>query len=223
LCLCGEILVLTVISPDQQTSVPAVICPRTEAWDGSSLDGLAGCWSTASRVFLSDNRSGRPPVWGTEIRVGWHRGELLVLFVCQDPDPWATLTERDAPLWEQDVVEIFVDPFGDLDCYFEFEVNPLNTVLDVFVRRVRSGMRKDFAWNCEGLRTATGLLAYGWVAGLAIPFKSLGECDASRWRINFCRIEHPKDQPRELSAWSPTFSGTFHLPERFGALNFERG
>ena len=184
------------------------------------MDGLAGCWSAAGRVYLADNVSGRPPVWGTEVRVGRHHEELLVLFICQDPDPSATFTQRDDPLWEEDVVEVFIDPFGDLDCYFEFEINPLNTVLDVFIRRLRGGLRKDFSWNCEGLRTATGLLAYGWVAGLAIPFKGLGECNLSRWRINFCRIERPKDQPRELSAWSPTLAGTFHLPERFGTLTF---
>lgn len=200
--------------------MPAIICPHTEAWDGSSLDGLAACWSKANRVFLADNVSGRPPVWGTEVRVGRHREELLVLFTCQDPDPSATMTKRDDPLWEEDVVEIFIDPFGDLDCYFEFEVNPLNTVLDVFIRRVRGGLRKDFRWDCEGLRTATGLLAYGWVAGLAIPLGSFGECNLSQWRINFCRIERPKGQTRELSAWSPIFAGTFHLPERFGRLTF---
>jgi hypothetical protein len=200
--------------------VPAIICPHTAAWDGSSLDALAGCWSAAGRVYLADNVSGRPPVWGTEVRVGRHQEELLVLFICQDPDPSATFTQRDDSLWEEDVVEVFIDPFGDLDCYFEFEINPLNTVLDIFIRRLRGGLRKDFSWNCEGLRTATGLLAYGWVAGLAIPFKGLGECNLSRWRINFCRIERPKDQPRELSAWSPTLAGTFHLPERFGTLTF---
>jgi hypothetical protein len=211
---------VTVTPPKSEKSVPAIICPHTEAWDGSSLDGLAGCWSATGRVYLADNVSGRPPVWGTEVRVGRHQEELLVLFICQDPDPSATFTQRDDPLWEEDVVEVFIDPFGDLDCYFEFEINPLNTVLDVFIRRLRGGLRKDFSWNCEGLRTATGLLAYGWVAGLAIPFKGLGECNLSRWRINFCRIERPKDQPRELSAWSPTLAGTFHLPERFGTLTF---
>jgi hypothetical protein len=174
----------------------------------------------ANRLFLADNVSGRPPVWGTEVRVGWHQEELLVLFLCQDPDPQATFTKRDDPIWEEDVVEVFIDPFGDLDCYFEFEVNPLNTVLDLFARRVRSGLRKDLAWDCHGLRTAAGRLAYGWVAGLSIPFHSLGEYNRSQWRINFCRIERPKNQPRELSAWSPTFSGTFHLPERFGTLTF---
>jgi hypothetical protein len=121
--------------------VPAIICPHTEAWDGSSLDGLAACWSSASRVFLADNVSGRPPVWGTEVRLGWHREELLVLFICQDPDPSATMTMRDDPLWEEDVVEVFIDPFGDLDCYFEFEVNPQNTVFPLGLCRAPYGDR----------------------------------------------------------------------------------
>ena len=207
-------------SASQATNVPAVLCPQTEAWDGTSLDGLTGCWSRASRIFLADNISGRPPVWGTEVRVGWYQDELLVLFLCQDPEPRATFTNRDDPLWEEDVVEVFIDPFGDRDCYFEFEVNPLNTVLDLFARRTRGGLRKDASWDCQRLRTATGLLAYGWVAGIAIPFSSLGEYNRSEWLINFCRIERPRNQPRELSAWSPTFCGTFHLPERFGSLKF---
>ncbi|MBV8813560.1 MAG: carbohydrate-binding family 9-like protein [Verrucomicrobia bacterium] len=195
-----------------------VRCPVVDPWDGASLDALRSPWTGAARLLLSENLTGRPPLWGTEVRVGWHAGELLVLFLCQDPEPWATLTERDGPLWEEEVVEVFVDPFGDGDCYFEFEVNPLNTVLDLFVRRVRTGLRKDFAWDCDGLRTAAGRLTYGWVAGLAIPFRSFGnwEPTATGWRLNFCRIERPRNRPRELSAWSPTFAKTFHVPERFG-------
>ncbi|MBV9274525.1 MAG: carbohydrate-binding family 9-like protein [Verrucomicrobia bacterium] len=195
-----------------------VRCPVVDPWDGASLDALRSPWTGAARLLLSENFTGRPPLWGTEVRVGWHAGELLVLFLCQDPEPWATLTERDGPLWEEEVVEVFVDPFGDGDCYFEFEVNPLNTVLDLFVRRVRTGLRKDFAWDCDGLRTAAGRLTYGWVAGLAIPFRSFGnwEPTATGWRLNFCRIERPRNRPRELSAWSPTFAKTFHVPERFG-------
>ena len=208
-------------SSNPEPGLPEVVCPRIQAWDGASLDALAEPWSEARRLLLSENVSGRAPLWGTEVRIGWHQDALLAIFLCQDPEPWATLTKRDDPLWEEEVVEIFIDPFGDQKCYFEFEVNPLNTVLDLFVRRVRSGLRKDPAWDCEGLRTATGRLPYGWLAGFAIPFAGLGDCDSSRaWSVNFCRIERPKAQPRELSAWSPTFAKTFHLPERFGVLKF---
>jgi Carbohydrate-binding family 9 len=201
--------------------LPEILCPRIHPWDGVSLDALRGGWAEAARLYLSENGSGQYPQWGTEVRIGWEEQGLLVLFLCQDPEPWATLTQRDQPLWEEEVIEVFLDPFGDRTCYFEFEVNPLNAVLDVFVRRTRTGLRKEFSWNCDGLITATGRLPYGWVAALQIPFSGLGNCQPNQsWRANFCRIERPKKQPRELSAWSPTFAGTFHVPERFGLLHF---
>ena len=70
--------------------------------------------------------------------------------------------------------------------------------------------------------TATGRLPYGWVAALQIPFLALGDCQpVGTWRANFCRIERPENQPRELSSWSPTYTGSFQVPERFGLLHFE--
>jgi hypothetical protein len=59
-------------------------------------------------------------------------------------------------------VELFLDPVGDLESYFEIEVNPLNAVLDLVLRRTRSGYAKNFAWRCEGLRTAVKRTASGW-------------------------------------------------------------
>jgi hypothetical protein len=201
--------------------LPEILCPRIPPWDGASLDALRGGWSETARLYLSENSSGQRPQWGTEVRIGWEEEALLVLFLCQDPNPWATLTEHDQPLWEEEVVEVFLDPFGDRSCYFELEVNPLNAVLDVFVRRIPAGLRKDFDWDCEGLITATGRLPYGWVAALRIPFAALGDCRPRQtWGVNFCRIERPENQPRELSSWSPTHTGTFHVPERFGLLHF---
>jgi Carbohydrate-binding family 9 len=201
--------------------LPEVLCPRLPRWDGVSLDALGGGWSEAARLYLSENGSGQRPQWGTEVRVGWEEKALQVLFLCQDPEPWATFKHHDQPLWEEEVVEVFLDPFGDGTCYFELELNPLNTVLDVFVRRTRSGLRKDFGWHCEGLITAAGRLPYGWVAALQIPFAALGDCHPrGTGRANFCRIERPQNRPRELSAWSPTHVGTFHVPERFGLLRY---
>jgi cellulose/xylan binding protein with CBM9 domain len=202
--------------------LPEIRCSHIPPWDGGSLDALGSAWSEAGRLYLSENSTGRRPQWGTEVRIGWEERALLVLFLCQDPNPWATLTERDQPLWEEEVVEVFLDPFGDRTCYFEFEVNPLNAVADVFIRRTRTGLRKDFNWDCDGLITAAGRLSYGWVAALQVPFPALGDCQPrGTWRANFCRIERPENRPRELSSWSPTHAGTFHVPERFGLLHFE--
>jgi hypothetical protein len=169
------------------------------------------------------NGTGAPPEQGTTVRCARDFSALRVLFECTDCDPWATLTERDGPLWVEEVVEVFIDPFGDAQCYFEIEVNPLNTVLDLVLRRNRSGWRKDFRWDCVGFQSAVRITAEGWHAELSIPFTSLTPEipeAGSVWRVNFARIDRPRGRERELSAWAPTLLDTFHAPEKFGFLRF---
>jgi hypothetical protein len=203
---------------------PEVLCPKTKAWHRSALDALGSPWAQCARLSLVDCVTGRKPKWGTEVRLGWEEDALHGLFLCQDPDPWSTKTRRDDSLWEEEVVEIFLDPFGDSMSYFEIEINPLNTVTDLFVRRTRTGLHKELSWNCEGLATSCGTLPYGWVAAFQIPFRSLGDCHPSRcpiWKANFARIDRPKTEKRELTAWSPSSVESFHVPERFGVLRLD--
>ncbi|MEO8353055.1 MAG: carbohydrate-binding family 9-like protein [Chthoniobacteraceae bacterium] len=186
-------------------------------------DVNASEWADAPALQLRDNVTGELPQQATTARLGWNENELRILFHAIDDHPWATLTERDGPLWEEEVVEVFLDPVGDGECYFEFEVNPLNTQLDLVLRRNRSGYRKDFRWSCAGFRSRTRRTADSWTAELAIPFQTLSAESISagrRWRGNFHRIDRPRNAPRELSSWSPTFSGTFHAPAQFGTIEF---
>jgi hypothetical protein len=187
-------------------------------------DGAVVPWVGLPALELHENTTGAAPAQRTSVKVAWTAGELRVLFRCEDMRPWATMTKRDAPLYEEEVVEVFIDPVGDLATYFEIEVNPLNAVLDLVLRRNRSGYAKDFSWRCDDLRTAARVMDSSWTVELAIPFRSLVAAPpkaGSQWRINFYRIDRPLEKPRELSAWSPTRLGTFHVPERFGVLEFQ--
>lgn len=157
------------------------------------------------------------------MRTAWDDRCWRICFEAQDAHPWATLTARDAPLWEEEVVEVFFDPAGDLAGYFEVEVNPLGAVVDLVLRRTSSGWRKDFAWSVEGLEASAALGPHGWRAELAIPFAALGPdrpAPGSAWRVNFLRIDRPGGVA-ELSAWSPTGRRNFHRAERFGTMTFE--
>lgn len=186
-------------------------------------DPEAPPWRDLPALALCETVTGHAPRQPTRLKLGWTPDDLRVLFHCADTHPWATMTERDAPLYEEEVIEVFLDPVGDLQSYFELEVNPLNAVLDLVLRRNRSGYVKDFSWRCDALRTAVRTTPSSWTAELAIPFRSL-VADApqrgARWRANFFRIDRPDGTPRELSAWSPTRCGTFHVPERFGVIEF---
>lgn len=172
---------------------------------------------------FSDVVSGAAPQQGTRVWLACDVDEMRVLIRAEDTHIFATLTERDALLYTEEVVEVFLDPVGDAASYFEIEVNPLNAVLDLVLRRNRSGYRKDFAWQCEGLRTHVRREPAAWTAELAIPFRSLAAEPArpgDKWRANFTRIDRPIGIPRELTAWSPTGLANFHVPERFGVIEF---
>jgi hypothetical protein len=201
---------------------PRLRCLRAEL-SALSADATSPFWREIEAVALRDTISGAVPQQETSVRVAWNAEELRILFHAEDAHISATLTEHDAALYTEEVVEFFLDPVGDLGCYFEIEVNPLNAILDLILRRNRSGYRKDFSWDCADLRTRVRCEAAAWSAELSIPFTSLnGQLPAagSEWRANFARIDRPPGVERELSAWSPTHLATFHVPERFGVLQF---
>jgi len=96
-----------------------------------ALDGRleAACWDDAdwSPRFV-DLVSGAPVRYDTRAALLWDDDHLYAGFRLEQPDVTATLTERDAHIWLDDDVEVFVA--GD-DAYYELEVNAFGTVYEV--------------------------------------------------------------------------------------------
>jgi hypothetical protein len=180
-------------------------------------------WDRVEPVYLKETVTGGAPAQATGLKVAWSETSLHVRFEAEDTEAWGTLTHRDDPLFNEEVVEVFLDPVGDLQSYFEIEVSPLNVVCDLVLRKTRSGYQKEFAWDCEHLQTTTEVATSRWITEMAIPFASL--CPeppvlGERWRVNFFRIDRPRKALAELSAWSPTGMRRFHVQQRFGILEF---
>jgi hypothetical protein len=158
--------------------------------------------------------------------VGADAGALYVRFQCEDSEPWGTMRQRDDPIYEEEVVEVFLAPgAGDPRAYFEYEVSPLGVLFDARIENPharRSDMRIHTAWDCAGIRWEAGLHPGGWWAALALPWASMtdGAPVPPVWRANFYRIDRPRTGAPEYSGWSPTLADPpdFHLPARFGVL-----
>ena len=184
----------------------------------SATDRLVGL----PPVFLRDATTGAAPRLRTALRVGLRGGVLCVRFDGRDEAVVATLTERDAPLWREDVFEIFLSPADPPRAYFEFEVNPLGALLDACVESPnlrREGMRVATEWDCEGFAARVSVRPGRWSASIRIPLAPLcAGTPPERWRANFYRID--RGATDEYSAWSPTLADPpdFHVPERFGFL-----
>ncbi|HSD71196.1 MAG TPA: carbohydrate-binding family 9-like protein [Thermoanaerobaculia bacterium] len=189
-------------------------------------------------IELRDAVTGGPPRLRTAVRVGFRDGALLVRFDGRDDGTVATLRRRDAPLWTEDVYEVFVTPVDPPVVYFEFEINPLGTLFDARVTSpdlVRATMSVDVGWNLAGLRASSRVRSGRWSVTLRIPLAPMleilpplppgegrGEGISNRqptnWRANFYRVD--RGEGDEFSAWSPTgkLPADFHEAGRFGRL-----
>ena len=147
-------------------------------------------------------------LWQTRVLLSRDETYLRVRFECRDDCRWATHTERNAPLWQEEVVEVFIAPGTETPRrYFEFEVNPLGALFEAVVHNPesdRSTLSVDTAWTCPGIQWRAGPAATGsaspedWWAELDLPWASLLEAAGTEfegipeiWRINFLRVERP--------------------------------
>lgn len=194
------------------------------------LGGDDATWREADRI------SWGPAAYRTSFRALWTGDGLYLRFDVTDPDPWHTMERRDAPLWEEEVVEIFLDLDGSGTNYAEVELNPANVSCDVRMVRGSPDKVMDLAWELVGLSTRVFPLDEGWKGLLFLPWDGFWSLPSARnvsvppepgdtWRFNVYRIERPggKDAPDEgsiFAAYSPTGGPSFHVPASFQGFVF---
>ncbi len=87
-------------------------------------------WSLAPRSHrFVDIVSGSPGLYDTRAAALWDDEALYVGFWIEEPYVRAELTERDSLIFLENDVEVFID--GG-DSYYEFEINALGTIYEVF-------------------------------------------------------------------------------------------
>lgn len=187
------------------------------------------------RCFLT--KQGKP-LYATEAKCAWDDQHLYFAFVAEDPDIWSHYTQRDQNLWEEEVVEVYIDPDGDGKNYKEFEVNPRNAVVDLNIPQGIDIGDVDEARKWDAVHLQAAVRANGtinqrddidesWTVELALAWGDLTPAGAPPkigevWRVQLYRIDRSKMLPdpekQEFSGWSPT--DTFHHPIHFGRLVF---
>ncbi len=226
------IVALTVITTNGQSrSLPVYEVLRSEApikVDGK-LEGIP--WARARGVDLVMNLDGSPGPFKTEAKILYDDSFLYFAFRCVDSNIWATYRRRDQHLWDEEVVEIFLQADPQRTNYVEFEVNPLGTVLDIYLLDIRKPLHFE-SWNSEKLRWGVQVVGTvdgksgdrEWTCEIAVPMEDIVTAPhlppqaGDRWRLNLYRVEQ-KPAP-VLLAWSPTFKDDFHLPGMFGEIVF---
>lgn len=181
-------------------------------------------WQNAVRAHIEcQTKTYEPrPALSTTVRAAWSDRYLYLLY----ESPYTELTEFRPPLlgqkriglWERDVVESFIgaDP-AHPNVYKEFQVAPTGEKLDLALALPE----RDFLWNSDfEAAVRVDKKARVWTAEWRIPLTAISATapqPGTTWRINLLRCDYAN---HAVMAWSPSLSGTFHVPEKFGTLEF---
>ena len=183
-----------------------------------------------------------PEPFATRFRALWATDGLYLRWDADDPAPWNTMTNRDDKIWNEEVVEIFLDPAWSGKDYWELEISPANVVCDVRMVAPHPTVTSDLTWNHDGLKTqvrhektasgtprrwvATAFAPWAGFRSLPVPAKvALPPRAGEAWGFNVFRIERPNGpaRPNEGAvnrAWSPTGASSFHVPAAFRKFIF---
>lgn len=221
-------------SPDPQD-------PNHPAWKAAPLTPLFQDISTTQKPRLS-----------TTAQICWDDNYLYIRADLQEPDIWATHTQHDSIVYQENDFEWFIDPDGDCHNYYEWEVNALNTTMDLFMNRpYRAGGHFDMSWEIPGLVSTTILegalnvpsaTCKQWTVLCAVPWPTfqhhtspgLPPKPGDQWRINFSRVEwdllvqddkyvKKPNTPEHNWVWSPQGIIDMHCPWMWGVVQFTDG
>jgi hypothetical protein len=217
-------------------NVPTYVCRR--ASEPMRVDGrlTEKSWQAAQPttpfVFPWPSQPGDKQK--TTAQLLWDSQALYVAYTCEDKDLTALHLKHDDPTYEDDCVEVFLNPAPAKSVfYYGLEMNCRGVLYDYF-----------FAWpvcilngfDLLGAKVATKLSGTlnrpadtdrGWTLEVCIPFENfrgltdkLPPQDGERWRMQMNRWDG-RDK-RALSEWTPSGKDLPdpHRPAGFGVLEF---
>jgi len=112
------------------TANAAYICQRVTEPIHIDGDLTKPVWTNAPRSpRFVDMVTGDPGYFDTRAAALWDNQNLYVAYWIEEPFIQADSRERDSLIFNENDVELFID--GG-DCYYEFEINALGTIYEVF-------------------------------------------------------------------------------------------
>ena len=176
------------------------------------LDDLA--WRTAATITEFTQQApleGAPATEDTDVYIAYDSDHLYFGFHLHYTDPSimrANRVDRDTA-WADDLITIYIDTFLDQQRAYDFDLNAYNVQGDGIVNA--GGMRgspipfADRSWDAL-FHSAASIVADGYIAEMAIPFKSLrypqrGPGEPHRW--GFQIVREIKGKNEENAVWAP--------------------
>jgi len=212
-------------APVGTAAAARVVIPAEKDWADDAT------WAEALDNVIEKTIDNEPAPQRTVFRLAYDDKRLYIKAKMSEPyvkQMKATVREKDVGGFSDDSVELFFDPGGKGQIYYQFCINSLGAVYDAMVDPYAIGATDTVTWDSGGIvKTVAG--KDHWELRAAVPLGAfvkepprVGET----WRFNLCRNRYAERNKAPFSAWSPALGG-FRNPERFGLITFnapeERG
>ena len=185
------------------------------------IDGVLdeAVWRNTPHIgdfIQNDPYPGKPPTEQTEVRLAFDDNSLYIAVRCLDSKPetiLSTTMARDGRPFDDDSLEIVIDPFHDRRSGYYLQLNAAGSMSD---GRIIENRLADVSW--DGIWNArTRIDERGWIAELEVPFKTLSfRQDVGTWGFN---IERTIARVNEESRWTgAVLDSTIHAVSRGGDI-----
>ncbi len=178
-------------------------------------------WDTAPKALIEEPSDPRyPSPYTTEAQVVYNDRALFVHLKTNETQLRAMCNHRNDEVCADSCMEFFFAPDADNPCYFNFEINPIGTLL-LFVCN-----RRDFSPTVDDKRIfniKSIITKDGWELFYEIPFTFITKYFdkiSPTMVANFYKCGE-EAEPRHFASWSKLAEHDFHRPEDFGMLIFE--
>lgn len=150
---------------------------------------------------------------------------LYVNWQSIDTEIISTFNNCNDPLWQEDVVEIFIaSPDSYPTNYFEFEVSPKSKLFFADITNANGDCSSlgDQFYDCGLAEYGVQIVANGWNAWFKVRLDTIGRGKVyNKYLINILRCDYTTNQPIRYLTWQPTYANPacFHKPAYFQEIN----
>ena len=184
----------TVSDPFEDSTQPVPEIAESPVVDGNLFEIV---WQKATALSPFQNVDGEgEPQNPTETLLMWDAKNLYIgvkAYVAESQLLHISQTQHDSPIWEDECIEILIDPNLQTDIYYHFVVNPIGAFFDQQVnvpsephfrfaphdvqltldrKAMRTSFNADSKWNSNA-KVATQINAAFWSIEIALPREML--------------------------------------------------
>lgn len=179
------------------------------------------------KYSLGEVLQGGAPTLKTVVSACYTEDKVCFRIECETDKPLVANYEGEyVPVWNGDVVEVFVSPYADEHWYYELDVAPNGS--NFYARIYNPNDLEGYARGIEAssLVARTHVEKGVWIVEMEIPFALLvKEEDVSRakelpWRGNVYRYDCGNDEYLSLVPTKKELI-SFHVPSAFAKWEFE--